>query len=102
MGVEVGVEVAVAVDVGVIVVGGTAEKFAITFAVPLVCFTLRYKSLFALSKYQLDPVAASKVLNEMAGGISAPLTRICPGPELVRINRRTSEPVAFSRVSDRV
>src|SRR5689334_5000291 len=83
-------------------VGGAPEKFATTFAIPLACFTLRYKSAFALSKYQLDPVADSKVFKETAGEITAPFTRICPGPELVRINTRTSDPVAFSNVSDRV
>ena len=98
----VDVLVGVAVWVGVIVAGGTAEKFAATLAVPLACFTLRYKSVVALSKYQVDPVAASKVFNELAGEITAPLIRICCGPELVRINIRTSEPVAFSKVSDRV
>src|ERR1041384_2239159 len=43
------------VSVGVMVVGGAAEKLTRAFAVPLVCFTLRYSSVFVLSKYQLDP-----------------------------------------------
>ena len=43
--VAVGVEVFVAVGVNVAVEGGVLEKPATTFAVPLACLTLRYKSL---------------------------------------------------------
>jgi len=96
----VGVKVAVGVNVGVMVVGGTAEKLTRAFALPLVCFILRYKSAFALSKYQLDPVADSKALNELTGETTAPLTWTCPGLAVVFVNRRTSEPAAFSNVRD--